>query len=60
MKQQLPPRVLVKTWLEIMSDDEIPLLTRQQRTKVIIEYFNSVESAYIYVQHNQPAFRRAS
>jgi hypothetical protein len=60
MSPQLPPRVLVKTWLEIIKDDEAPLLIKQERIMVIMYHFESMESAYDYVKYNQSVYKRAS
>lgn len=59
MNSQLPPRVLVKTWLEIIKDNEIPPFAIQQRTKIIIDYFGSIELAYMYIEHNKSEYKKA-
>lgn len=58
MNQQLPPWALVKTWLDIIQQEEIPLFIKQKRLKVIIYYFGSIEFADMYVEQNQQHSQR--
>jgi len=60
MNKQLPPWALVKTWLDIIQQDEIPLFIKQKRLKVIIYYFGSIEFADMYVEQNQHCYKQAS
>ena len=53
MNQTLPPWALVKTWLDITQQEEIPLPIRQRRIKMITYYFGSIEFADMYVEQNQ-------
>jgi hypothetical protein len=60
MNQELPPWALVKAWLDILKQEEIPLLIRQKRLKMITYYFGSIEFADMYVEHNQHHYKKAS
>jgi hypothetical protein len=52
INQPLPPWALVKTWLDIIQQEEIPLLIRQKRLKMITYYFGLSKSAINYVEAN--------
>jgi len=58
--QELPPWALVKTWLEIIQQEDIPLLIRQKRIKMITYYFGSIELADMYVEQNQHNYKKVS
>jgi hypothetical protein len=60
MNQQLPPWALVKAWLDIIKQEEIPLPVIQKRLKMIIYYFGSIELANMYVEQNQHNYKKAS
>jgi hypothetical protein len=60
MNQQLPPWSLVKAWLDIIQQEEIQLLIRQKRLKMITYYFGSIEFADMYVGQNQHNYKKAS
>jgi hypothetical protein len=60
MNQPLPPWSLVKAWLDIIQQEEIPLLIRQKRLKMITYYFGSIEFADMYVEQNQHNYKKAS
>lgn len=60
MNQELPPWALVKAWLDIIKQEEIPLSVKQKRTKILIYYFGSIEFADIYVELNQHNYKKAS
>jgi hypothetical protein len=60
MRNQLPPWALVKTWLDIIQQEEIPLFIKQKRLKVITYYFGTVEFADMYVEQNQHCYKQAS
>ncbi|PKI15758.1 hypothetical protein CXF71_12140 [Colwellia sp. 12G3] len=50
--QELPPLTLVKTWLEVVQQLEIPITIREKRRKLLTYYFGSIEQAKRYVQEN--------
>jgi len=50
--QELPPLTLVKTWLEVVQQLEIPISIREKRSKLLTYYFGSIEQAQIYVEDN--------
>lgn len=60
MNQQLPPWALVKTWLDILQQEDIPLPVIQKRTKLITYYFGSIEFADMYVEQQQHSYKKAS
>jgi hypothetical protein len=60
MDPQLPPWALVKTWLDIIQQEEIPLPVRQKRTKILTYYFGSIEFADMYVDQHQHCYKEAS
>ena len=60
MNQPLPPWSLVKTWLDIIQQEDIPLPIRQKRSKLISYYFGSIELADMYVEQNQNSYKKAS
>jgi hypothetical protein len=60
MNQPLPPWSLVKTWLDIIQQEEISLSVKQKRTKILIYYFGSIELADMYVEQNQHNYKKAS
>jgi hypothetical protein len=45
MNQPLPPWALVKTWLDVIQQDEIPAHIKQKRIKMILYFFGSIEYA---------------
>jgi len=53
MPQQLPPPALIATWLDIIHNPKIPLDIIRQRTKLLCDYFGSIDLAYVYVEQNQ-------
>jgi hypothetical protein len=60
MNQQLPPWALVKAWLDIIHQNDMPLYIKQKRLKIIIYYFGSIEFADMYVEQNQYSYKQAS
>lgn len=60
MNQQLPPAILVKTWLDIIQYQEIPLFIKRKCVKEIIHYFGSTEFADMYVEQQQHSYKKAS
>lgn len=60
MNQQLPPWVLVKTWLEIIQQDEMPLPIKQKRIKLLTYFFGSIVYADKYVEQSQHNYKKAS
>ncbi len=60
MNQQLPPWALVKAWLDIIQQEDIPLYVKQKRLKVITYYFGSIEFANMYVEQSQYNYKQAS
>lgn len=53
MDQQLPPPILVTTWLNVIHSEDMPLDIVNERTKSLCYYFGSIELAYVYVEQNQ-------
>jgi hypothetical protein len=53
MNQKLPPWALVKTWLDILQQDEVPLPIKRKRIKMLAYFFGSIEYADMYVEQNQ-------
>lgn len=60
MKQQLPPCALVKTWLDIIQQEDIPEHIKDKRNKMLIYYFGSIEFADLYVEQHQHCDKKAS
>ena len=60
MDQQLPPPVLVKTWLNVIYSRDMPLGIVNERTKSLCYYFGSLELAYMYVEQNGFDQKKAS
>jgi len=60
MNQQLPPWALVKTWLEIILQEDITEHVKDKRHKMLTYYFGSIELADMYVEQNQHNFKKAS
>ena len=50
--QELPPLALIKTWLEIVDQADIPISIREKRSKLLNYYFGSTEQANNYVEDN--------
>lgn len=53
MDQQLPPPILVTTWLNVIHSEDMPLDIVNERTKSLCYYFGSIELAYVYAEQNQ-------
>jgi len=51
--QDLPPLTLVKTWLEIVQQLDIPITIREKRSKLLTYYFGSISQAEVYVEENE-------
>jgi len=51
--QDLPPLTLVKTWLEVVQQLDIPITIREKRSKLLTYYFGSINQAEIYVEENE-------
>jgi len=51
--QELPPSTLVKTWLEVVQQLDIPIAVREKRSKLLSYYFGSVSQAIRYVEENE-------
>jgi len=51
--QELPPSTLVKTWLEVVQQLDIPITIREKRSKLLTYYFGSISQAKIYVEENE-------
>ncbi len=52
MNQKLPPWPLVKAWLDIQHELDIPQSIREKRLKLIIYFFSSIESAFQYIDQH--------
>ncbi|TYK65789.1 hypothetical protein [Colwellia echini] len=50
--QELPPLTLVKTWLEVVQQCDIPITIREKRSKLLTYYFGSIQQAHLYVEEN--------
>ncbi len=50
---ELPPSTLVKTWLEVVQQLDIPITIREKRLKLLSYYFGSIKHAQIYVEENE-------
>ena len=51
--QDLPPSTLVKTWLEVVQQLDIPITIREKRSKLLTYYFGSISQAKMYVEENE-------
>lgn len=60
MYQELPPPVLVETWLDIIKNKDMPIYIINKRTKLITYFFGSVEFAYRYIKQSQFNHQKAS
>ena len=58
--QELPPLTLVKTWLDIVQQLDIPITIRDKRRKLLNYYFGSITQAQIYVEENDDYCQRVS
>ena len=58
--QELPPLTLVKTWLEVVQQLDMPITIREKRSKLLNYYFGSVGQAQSYVEDKEDYSRRAS
>jgi len=50
--QELPPLTLVKTWLEVVQQLDIPITIRDKRSRLLTYYFGSIAQAERYVEDN--------
>jgi hypothetical protein len=50
--QELPPLALVKTWLEVVQQLDVPISIREKRHKLLTYYFGSISKAEDYVENN--------
>ena len=50
--QELPPLALVKTWLEVVQQLDVPISIRKKRSKLLTYYFGSIPKAKEYVENN--------
>ena len=48
--QELPPLALIKTWLEVVEQQDMPISVREKRSKLLNYYFGSKELANSYVE----------
>lgn len=60
MTQPRPPWTLVKTWLEIIQNEDIPPFVKQKRKKLLDYYFGSIELANMYVEQHQDCYQKVS
>lgn len=51
--QDLPPYTLVKTWIEVVQQLDIPITIREKRNKLLTYYFGSISQAIRYVEENE-------
>lgn len=58
--QELPPLTLVKTWLEVVQQLDMPITIREKRSKLLNYYFGSVGQAQSYVEDKEDYSRRVS
>ena len=58
--QELPPLTLVKTWLDVVQQLDIPITIRDKRSKLLNYYFGSITQAQIYVEENDDYCQRVS
>jgi len=50
--QELPPLTLVKTWLEVVQQLDLPIKIREKRSRLLTYYFGSIAQAERYVEDN--------
>ncbi len=50
--QELPPLALVKTWIDVAQQVELPNNIREKRLKLLKYYFGSMAQAEEYVENN--------
>jgi len=60
MNQQLPPWASVKTWLEVILQEDITEHVKDKCHKMLTYYFGSIELADMYVEQNQHNLKKAS
>ncbi|ALO36480.1 hypothetical protein CMT41_18325 [Colwellia sp. MT41] len=58
--QELPPLTLVKTWLDVVQQLDIPITIRDKRSKLLSYYFGSIAQAQSYVEENNDYYHRVS
>jgi len=57
---ELPPSTLVKTWLEVVQQLDIPINIREKRRKLLNYYFGSIQHAQRYVEENEDYGQKVS
>jgi hypothetical protein len=57
---ELPPLTLVKTWLEVVQQQDVPVNIRAKRNKLLSYYFGSIQQAQKYVEENDDFSQLAS
>ncbi len=58
--QELPPLTLVKTWIEVAQQLDLPITIREKRSKLLTYYFGSLIQAKNYVEENDDYCQRVS
>lgn len=51
--QDLPPPTLVKTWIEVVQQLDIPITIRDKRSKLLSYYFGTIHNAQQYIDENE-------
>ncbi|WP_019028774.1 hypothetical protein [Colwellia piezophila] len=57
--QELPPLTLVKTWLDVVQQLDLPLTISNKRKKLLCYYFGSVQQAIIHVENNDNYYQKS-
>jgi hypothetical protein len=60
LNQTLPSWEFVKTWLDVIQQDEIPAPINQKRIKMLLYFFGVIECAYMYVAPSQHNYKKVS
>jgi hypothetical protein len=58
--QKMPPTTLVKTWLEVVQQLDMPITIREKRNKLLSYYFGSITNAQRYVEDNEDYGQKVS
>ncbi|MBU2870958.1 hypothetical protein [Colwellia sp. E2M01] len=58
--EELPPLALVKTWLDVVQQTDMPNNIREKRNKLLTYYFGSIQEAKMYVKDNDNSLIKTS
>lgn len=59
MNKSLPPPILARTWLDLQNNEDVSLVIKLKRLKLIEHYFNIFELTSLYVDMHHYGFKQA-